>query len=130
VWIASVLELLKPRVKKLDQLVEELRPFLVEEPEIDAAAAAKHLTSGVAPVLLELATAFDAESAPAPAAIETMLRALAEQRQIKAAALIHATRVSVTGRAVSAGLFDVLALLGSTRVSRRLRRAASYTSGA
>ena len=26
----SVLDLLKPRVKKIDQLVEELRPFLVE----------------------------------------------------------------------------------------------------
>ena len=42
-WMAGVLELLKPRVKKLDQLVDELRPFLVDEPEIDPAAAAKHL---------------------------------------------------------------------------------------
>ena len=43
--------------------------------------------------------------------------------QLKVAALIHATRVAVTGRAVSAGLFDVLVLLGPSRVSRRLRRA-------
>ena len=29
-WIVSVLDLLKPRVKNLDQLVDELRPFLVD----------------------------------------------------------------------------------------------------
>src|SRR4029453_9216592 len=59
-WIASVLELLTPRVKKLDQLVDELRPFLVEEPEMDPAAAAKHLGMDVRPLLLELAEEVDA----------------------------------------------------------------------
>src|SRR4051812_28813064 len=37
-WIVLVLDLLKPRVKNLDQLVEELRPFLLEEPPFDEAA--------------------------------------------------------------------------------------------
>src|SRR5436190_7193397 len=54
-WIAPVLELLKPRVKKLDQLVDELRPFLVNEPEMDPAAVAKHLTAEACPLLVELA---------------------------------------------------------------------------
>ena len=39
---------------------------------------------------------------------------------MKAGALIHATRVAVTGRAVSPGLFEVLALLGRDRVVERL----------
>jgi glutamyl-tRNA synthetase len=127
-WIASVIELLKPRVKKLDQLVDELRPFLVDDPEFDAAAAAKHLTAEIRPLLRELADVVDEQPIEA-GAIEARLRGLAEGHGIKAAALIHATRVSVTGRAVSAGLFEVLALLGSARVSHRLRRAANYTSG-
>jgi glutamyl-tRNA synthetase len=125
-WIAAVLTLLKPRVKKLDQLVDELRPFLVDEPEIDPVAAAKHLTADVRPLLIEFAATFDDNAPVDPAAVEARLRGLAEQRGVKAAGLIHATRVAVTGRAVSAGLFDVLALLGATRVSRRLRRAATY----
>jgi glutamyl-tRNA synthetase len=129
-WIGSVLELLKPRVKKLDQLVDELRPFLVDEPEMDPAAAAKHLGADVRPLLVELADGLDADPATDAAAIEARIRSLAEQRSTKAAALIHATRVSVTGRAVSAGLFDVLALLGPARVSRRLRRASGYPSEA
>ncbi len=126
-WIGSVLELLKPRVKKLDQLVDELRPFLVDEPEIDQAAAAKHLVDAVRPLLAELADRVAAADALDPSSIETTIRSLAEAHGVKAAALIHATRVSVTGRAVSAGLFDVLALLGSPRVAQRLRRAAAYT---
>ena len=52
----------------------------------------------------------------------------AETAGMKAATLIHATRVAVTGRAVSAGLFDVLALLGKSRVVRRVRVAVDYTT--
>jgi hypothetical protein len=33
----------------------------------------------------------------------------------------------VTGRAVSAGLFELISLLGITRVIRRLHRAVNYT---
>ena len=129
-WIDAVLELVKPRVKKLDQLVEELRPFLVDDPEMDSTAVAKHLDEGIRPILVALADEVDRGGVIEPASIESAIRALAEARGIKAAALIHATRVSVTGRAVSAGLFNVLSCLGSTRVSHRLRRAAHYTSGA
>ena len=39
---------------------------------------------------------------------------------MKAATLIHATRVGTTGRAASPGLFEVLALLGRERTMRRL----------
>ncbi len=126
-WIVRVVDLLKPRVKKLDQLVDELRPFLVEEPEMDPAAAAKHLSGDIRPLLAQFAEAlhilgpFDASTA------EQTLRATAEQAGVKAAALIHATRVAVTGRAVSAGLFDLLVLLGPDKTVRRLRRAIDYT---
>jgi glutamyl-tRNA synthetase len=130
-WTFRVLDLLKPRVKKFDHLVEEIRPFLVEDDklELDAAAAAKHLTAAIRPVLSRLAETVEAASPADPAAVETTVRSTAEAASLKAAALIHATRVAVTGRAVSAGLFDVLAVLGPARVARRLRRAVSYTTG-
>ena len=44
---------------------------------------------------------------------------------MKAAALIHAVRVAVTGKAVSPGLFEVLALLGRDAVHASSRRRAS-----
>ena len=125
-WMVKVLDLLKPRVKNLDQLVDELRPFLVDLPEIEPAAAAKHLSPEIRPLLAQLAAILEGlETYDAPA-IEQALRVAAEQAGVKAAALIHATRVAVTGRAVSAGLFELLALLGRSRVRQRFTRAVNY----
>ena len=123
-WIERVLDLLKPRARNLDQLVDELRPFLVDQPEIDPAAAAKHLSPAIRSLLGELGATLDALRPYDAATVEQALRATAERAGVKAAGLIHATRVAVTGRSVSAGLFDVLVLLGQPRVGQRLRRIA------
>ncbi len=125
-WVVSVLDLLQPRVKKLEQLVDELRPFLVEQPEMDPAAAAKHLSPEIRPALAQLATILDSLEPYDAATLEQGLRSIAERAGVKAAALIHATRVAVTGRAVSAGLFDVLVLLGRRVTLQRLDRALNY----
>ena len=129
-WTVSVLELLKPRVRNFDQLVEELRPFLVEEPEIDTAAAAKHLVPEIRPLLGEFAGTLEQLQPFDAATVEQALRGSAVAAGVKAASLIHAVRVAVTGRAVSAGLFDLLVLLGRDRIVNRLRRAVSYTPNA
>jgi len=127
-WIASVLDLLKARVRSFDQLVDELAPFLVDEPDIDPAAAGKHVTSTIQPILDRLAAKIETLPSWDAASIEQTLRSTADEAGVKAAALIHAARVAATGRSVSAGLFDLLALLGRDRVSQRFRRLASYTS--
>jgi glutamyl-tRNA synthetase len=64
-----------------------------------------------------------------PASLEAALRAVADARGVKAASLIHATRVAVTGKAVSPGLFEVLSLLGRVRVRERLAAGAKIASG-
>ena len=45
---------------------------------------------------------------------------VAEERGVKPGVLIHATRVAVTGQAVSPGLFEVLEVIGRDRVLARL----------
>jgi glutamyl-tRNA synthetase len=62
------------------------------------------------------------------ASTEAALRATAESRGVKSPALIHAVRVAVTGKAVSPGLFEVLALLGRERTHARLAAAAHHRS--
>ena len=128
VWILRVLDLLKPRVKKIDHLVDELKPLLAPDDavEIDETAAEKHLTRDMAPTLSRLAELYTTERPTSPAEVEQLVRSSAQQANIKAASLIHATRVAVTGRTVSAGLFDLLAIMGVERVSRRLERAVTY----
>ena len=56
------------------------------------------------------------------AQVEAAVRNTATARGIKAGALIHATRVAVTGRTTSPGLFEVLAWLGPERTRARLTR--------
>ena len=53
--------------------------------------------------------------------LEAAHRSLAERRQMKPAALIHATRVAVTGRAASPGLFETLELAERDKVVSRVR---------
>jgi len=120
-WIERVIDLLKPRARKLNDLVEMLRPFLLDAVQRDAAAASKYLdVPDLAPHLaawrdrVRDVTPFDA------ATLESALRTLAEARAIKPAALIHATRVAVTGQSVSPGIFEVLELMGRDRVVSRL----------
>ena len=64
-----------------------------------------------------------------PQDTEKCLRALAEERGVKAGLLINAARVALTGQAVAPGLFEVMAALGRDRVVARLRRAAAKFGG-
>jgi glutamyl/glutaminyl-tRNA synthetase len=60
---------------------------------------------------------FDVSSA------ETALRRVAANRGLKAAGLIHSTRVALTGKTASPGLFEIAALLGRSRTHDRLQSA-------
>jgi len=121
-WLHRVIDLLKPRVKKLGQFVDEGRPFFVEVVEYDGSAVDRYLRlPGMRAHMEALDRAFSSVDPFDKAHLESVLRGIAEERSVKAAALIHATRVAVTGRAVSPGLFDVLELLGRERTSNRLR---------
>ncbi|MCX6549546.1 MAG: glutamate--tRNA ligase, partial [Acidobacteria bacterium] len=123
-WLHRLIELLRPRAKRLTEFVEKGRPYLVEAVEYDPAAVAKHLSSPEA--LAHLGAVHDACAAAEPftaAALEPAIRALADARGVKAGVLIHPTRVAVTGRAESPGIFEVLELLGRERTLARLDQA-------
>ena len=127
-WLLQVLDLVKPRVKKIDHLVDELKPLLASDDAVEIAeeAAEKHLTREISPLLSRLAELYRTEHPASANDVEQLVRSSAQQANVKAAALIHATRVAITGRTVSAGLFELLAILGVERVSRRLERAVTY----
>lgn len=126
-WYFQVLDLLRARARKLEDFVRHGRPFLAEEVHFDQAAVDKHFSRpGLADDMEALAAAFAGVTAFDAPTIEAALRTTAEQRGVKAAALIHATRVAVTGEAVSPGIFEVLSLLGRERALHRLRHAATF----
>jgi len=116
-----LLELLRPRAKRLTEFVEQSRPLLTEVVVYEQEAVNKHLTSPeLAGHITALVDGLDAATPFDEAQIEAVVRGTATTRGIKAGALIHATRVAVTGRTQSPGLFEVLAWLGRDRVQARL----------
>jgi glutamyl-tRNA synthetase len=128
-WLLRVIELLKPRLKKLNQIVDDGALFLAGNIRYDEAAVAKHLaTAGTRGHLDALRSTLASAQPFDQATIETALRALASERGIKAASLIHATRVAVTGRSVSPGLFQVVELVGRDRTLTRLAAAMDLAS--
>jgi glutamyl-tRNA synthetase len=119
--------LLKPRARRLWDFVAQGRCFFSDAIEYDESAVAKHLrVAGMREHLTAFVAACAALESFDAATLESALRATAEARSVKAATLIHAARVAVTGKAVSPGLFEVLALLGRDRVVARLRAAAEF----
>ncbi len=122
--IERVVDLVKPRARRLTDVVPLVRPFVGAAIERDAAAVAKYLASSDLPPHFSAWLARMREVAPFEAQpLERALRALAAERGIKAGALIHATRVAVTGQAVSPGVFEVLELMGRERAIARLAEA-------
>jgi glutamyl-tRNA synthetase len=120
-WMFAVIELLKPRARTLNDFVEQGRVFFADEIEYDEAAVRRHLhAADLAGHLTEIDAVFAEASDFDPATTEAALRSVAEARGVKAATLIHALRVALTGKAASPGLFEVLALLGRTRVHARI----------
>ena len=123
-WFLAVLALLAPRTKRLTDFAPQAAFFLRDELEFDEAAVKKHLrVEGMSAHLAALDEALAALPEFDVVSTEAAVRGVAEARGIKAGTLIHAVRVAVTGKTVSPGLFEVLALVGRQRVATRLAAA-------
>lgn len=124
---AKILALLRPRCKKLTDFAEQLSPFLVDPETYDVDGVRKHLGAPEMPGhLLALRDAYAQLPEWDEVALEKGLRELAVARNAKAATLIHGTRLAMTGRMVSPGLFEILVLLGRDRVLARLDKLAIF----
>jgi glutamyl-tRNA synthetase len=124
---ARLLELLRPRAKRLTDFVEQARPLLAAPAQYERDAIEKHLSSpDLATHVTALAEALRAATPFDEPQVEAAVRGTAASRGVKAGALIHATRAAITGRTSSPGLFEVIALLGRDETLARLDRLQSF----
>jgi glutamyl-tRNA synthetase len=124
-----LLELLRPRAKRLTDFVDQALPLIVDPAAYEPDAVAKHLSAPDLPGhLAALAAALREAPSFDEAQIEAAVRGTAAARGAKAGALIHATRVAMTGRTTSPGLFEVMALVGRERTLARLDRLLTFLS--
>lgn len=58
--------------------------------------------------------------------VDSAYRQLMDELQIKGGLIIHPTRLAITGRTVTPGLFEVMALLGKRKCIERLDKAIEF----
>lgn len=119
----------KERARTLVEMAESVSCYYTEEIAIDETAASKHLTPEAAALLVDLADRIEKMSEFTAPALETLFNTLASEKGVKMGALAQPSRVALTGKAVSPGIFDVFLLAGRRRAVSRLRAAAARAAG-
>jgi len=129
-WLISLIDLLKVRSRTIDDIVRQAAPYLAEHVSYDPDAVAKHWKDRAATVelLSNVRNTLTSLNTWEPHKIEDGLRAQAEHRGIGAGKMFQPLRVALTGLTVSAGIFDVLMLLGRERSLERIDDAVNFLS--
>lgn len=120
-WFKKLAELYRPRVKTLVEFKTELDIFISDEVHYDKEAVEVFLKKeGVSGILKLAKERLEKIGEFTHVNIETSMRELMKELNIKGGDLIHPLRVAVTGKSVSAGIFESLELLGKEKTIRRL----------
>jgi glutamyl-tRNA synthetase len=125
-YLRKVISLLKPRVEVLPGFVKQSAYFFEFNGEYDAEAEAKNFNSESAEALEELAKAYESLSEFSEETTEAALSALAVERGVEKAKIIHPARLAVSGVSRGPGLYEMLATLGQPIVVERLKQAVKH----
>jgi len=121
-YLAKVLDLYKVRIKTLDEFWPLTDFFFIDDYAVDEDGRKKHLGSEDSRALVK---AFAAKLEPPAdftrAGIEKVLEGLVQEKGVKAAAVIHPTRMAVSGKTKGAGLFEIMEVLGKDKVLKRMK---------
>ncbi len=116
------LDLHRTRAKHLKELAGFMVPYFRDELVYDVELCQKLLKNPETPDLLDALAERYAETEPfAVETTDAVLRALAEEREVKAGILIHPTRMALTASKAGPPLFDVVAAMGREASVRHLR---------
>jgi glutamyl-tRNA synthetase len=120
--ILAAIALLQPRARSLKDFAGAFRGYFSDAYEYDTAAVAKFLAGEQTRALLaELGERYETLDEFSEAGTEQLLRSFAEEKGVKAGALINGSRVALTGQGVAPSLFAVMGALGKERVVKRLK---------
>ena len=120
---------LKPRSKTLVDLAESGTFYYQESLSYDDGAAEKFLKADVVEPLEALARSISSFGDFTKTGIETLLRKIADDRQIKLKVIAQPLRVALTGKTVSPGIDEVMITLGKDRVAKRIADAIRFIRG-
>ena len=122
-YIRAALETCKGKINTFDELAAYCGFYFDDNFNYNPEGAAKHFTSENQPRLVAVRDAFAVLDKFDAAELEATLKATAARLGIKPAALIHPTRLAVTGSNAGPSLYHLLEVLGKEKVRARIDRA-------
>lgn len=120
-WLSDFVKLYHERFKTFQDLLNQTRFFFTDTIEYDLAAVNKFLKKeGVGELLKEAYSVISRIDTFDKKTLEDSLRALTEKLGVGFSRLAQPMRVAITGKSVSAGVFETMELLGKEKNLKRL----------
>ena len=121
-YISKLVDLYKIRIKTLRELGDLADWFFKDDFTMDEEGKRKYLDKEENKDNIRIfADRLDGLEDFSHENIEKICRDIAEERELKAADIIHPTRLAISGKTKGAGLFEVMELLGKEKVIKRMR---------
>jgi len=126
-YFLKVLELVRSRAQKITEILD-LADYFFKQPETyDTKGVDKYFRKEGSEDILQAVSQIITQAVDFKAdALEHSFRQQAEVMGIKAGDLIHPTRLALSGRINTPGLFEIIEILGSAQVSQRIANAQAY----
>lgn len=123
--LIKLIELYKVRIKTISEFPALTACFFTDDYSFEEKGSRKYLepaeNRGNLKVFADRLENIDEFTS---ARIEDVCRQVAEERELKAAQIIHPTRMAISGTTQGAGLFEMMEILGKDKVLSRMRKAA------
>lgn len=125
-YFARLVDTVRVRVKTLQEVADASVYFFRDVEEYDPKGVAKHFKPESAALLEQCIAAVEADNVYDLASTEAAYNKIAADNGLALGKVIHPTRLALTGRTVSPGMFDVMVLLGKEKTLARMRKAVEY----
>lgn len=120
-WLTNLVKLYHERFKTFQDLVNQTLFFFTDIIEYDPVAVDKFIKKeGVIELLKEVHSALSPQDSFNKAHLEDCLRALTGKIGVGFSKIAQPLRVAITGKSVSAGIFETMELLGKEKTLKRL----------
>ncbi len=125
-YFAKLVDTVRVRVKTLQEVADAAAYFFKDVEAYDEKGVAKHFKPEAAELLEKCIAALEADEVFDLSSTEAAYNKIAADNGLALGKVIHPTRLALTGRTVSPGMFDVMVLLGKEKTLARMRKAVEY----
>jgi glutamyl-tRNA synthetase len=125
-YLAGAIRTLQPRSRTLVEMADSIRFYMIDDVQLDAAAAKKFLTPEMRGPLDRLIAELAALDTFTEESLEAIFRKVMDAEGMKLGKIAQPVRVALTGTTVSPGIFEIIDVLGKETVLKRLRKGLEY----